>query len=230
LLHFKSDNEVIIRKKYIGEYINHAECDELYDEALRMLTMSKFTKRLTIDEDFPKDRLVEIMKPYLRIFFSHIYSLDICERNNSACELSKQLKRFYEYNPQFGRKIIRLKNGRKTNWQYNDKHIEFRGINYSLNYKDSHIDLDEINRNHEIIRRIPSPQQEHYDTTEISGVSDESESESDDDDNDYSYDDYIVRGPTGPIDIASGTTVTEAITIILHNSHEEREEGEDYSK
>jgi hypothetical protein len=146
-----------------------------------MLTISKFTKRLTIDEDFPKKRLVEILKPYLRIFFSHIYSLDICERNNAAYELSKQLKRFYEFNPQFGRKFIRLNDGRKSKWQYNDKHIEFIGKNYSLNYKDSHLDLEEINRNHEIVRRIPSPQ---HDTPEISGVSDESESESNDDESD----------------------------------------------
>jgi len=228
LLHFKSENEVIIRKKYIGEYINNAECDELYDEALRMLTISKFTKKLIIDDDFPKERLVEIMKPYLRIFFSHIYSLDICERNNAACELSKQLKRFYEFNPQFGRKFIRLKNGRKTNWQFNDKHIEFRGKNYSLNYKDSHIDLEEINRNHEIVRRIPSPQEEYYDTPEISGVSDESGSD-DDDDND----DYILRRSSRPvdnsnIDIASDTTspLGESITNVLYNTTEESKEGE----
>jgi len=189
LLHFKCENEVIIRKKYINEYINHAECDELYDETLRMLTMSKFTKRLTIDENFPKERLVEIMKPYLRIFFSHIYSLDICERNTSACELSKQLKRFYDYNPQFGRKFITLKNGRKSKWYYNDNHIEFRGKNYSLNYKDSHIDLEEINRNHEIIRRIPTPPQENHDFPEFSGVSDESENNDDNYDNDYDNED-----------------------------------------
>ena len=206
LLQFKTENEVIIRKKYIAEYINHADCDELYDESLRMLDMSKYTKKLIIDEDFPKKRFVEIMKPYLRIFFSHIYSLDICERNNSACELSRQLKRFYEYNPQFGRKFITLKNGRKTNWQYNDKHIEFRGKNYSLNYKNSHLDLEETIDVHDVIGigRIPTPQQDHHDTPELSGVSDESVSESNDndddndDDNDNDYDDdYSIRVPPG---------------------------------
>jgi hypothetical protein len=145
------------------------------------------------------------MKPYLRIFFSHIYSLDICERNNSACELSRQLKRFYDYNPHFGRKLIRLKNGRKTNWHYNDKHIEFRGKNYSLNYKNSHLEFEETTIIHDIIGRIPTPQQEHHDTPELSGVSDESdsesESESENDDNendndDYDYD-YSIRVPPG---------------------------------
>ena len=189
LLHFKCENEVIIRKKYIGEYINHADSDELYDESLRMLNMSKYTKKLTIDEDFPKERFVEIMKPYLRIFFSHIYSLDICERNNSACELTRQLKRFYEFNPQFGRKFIRLKNGRKTNWQYNDKHIEFRGKNYSLNYKNSHLDLEETTDIHDIIGRIPSPFQENYDIPDFSGVSDESERESESESEDFDDDD-----------------------------------------
>ena len=219
LLHFKSENEVIIRKKYIGEYLDHADFDELYDESLRMLSMSKFTKKLTIDEDFPKQRLVEIMRPYLRIFFSHIYSLDICERNNSACELSRQLKRFYDYNPQFGRKFIRLKNGRKTKWQYNDKHIEFRGKNYSLNFKNSHLDLVETNMTH---ARIPSPPQENNDVPEFPGVSDESEDEDEDEDNDddYNYDDYSIRGPTGQIDtsnfdIVAGTTGPEGLQISI---------------
>ena len=178
LAHFKRENEVIIRKKYIGEYINHAECDELYDETMRMFSMSKYAKNLEIDETFPKKRLVEIMRPYLRIFFSHIYSLDICERNNAASELSRLLKRFYEFNPQFGRRFIRLKNGRKSKWQYNEQHVEFRGRDCWLNYTNSHLDLEDVVVNS--IVRSPSPMQEEVEFPEMpdfSGVSSESESE-----------------------------------------------------
>jgi hypothetical protein len=72
-----------------------------------------------------------------------------------------------------------------------------------LNYKNSHLEFEETTIIHDIIGRIPTPQQEHHDTPELSGVSDESDSESenDDDENDndnYDYDDdYSIRVPPG---------------------------------
>ena len=152
LTKFKYENEVIIRKKYIEQYVKTADINELFEEGIRMLKMmSKYSKRLKIDLEFPKQLFVDIMRPYLKMFFSHIYSLDICARNNAACDLNKLLKRFYFFNPQFGRKYIKLVKGHKGKILFNDKHIDFNDKYSSFKYNTSHMQFNENNYSHDII-------------------------------------------------------------------------------
>jgi hypothetical protein len=83
LTRFRNENEVIIRKKHIDNYCNNTDIDELYHDGIEMIKMNKFTKRLKIDDEFPKKQFVDIMRPYLAIYYTKLFSLDISERNNS---------------------------------------------------------------------------------------------------------------------------------------------------
>jgi hypothetical protein len=77
--------------------------------------------QIVIDDDFPNDRLIEIMKPYLRLYVLSLYSVDLHVREQCRIDLRKKLERFYEFNPGFGRKIVVLNKPNKV-----EKKFEFR--------------------------------------------------------------------------------------------------------
>jgi hypothetical protein len=97
---------------------------------------------IIIDDKFPQERLVSIMKPYLNLYLRAEYSLDKQVRMKSRHILKKKLTAFYDYNSCFGRKIIGFQtmnhflstfqfgiennNERnKTIHTYNDDHLPF---------------------------------------------------------------------------------------------------------
>jgi len=177
LTKFKMENEVIIRKKYIQQFIKNREITELYFDGIRMLKSSKFTKKLRIAYDFPKKTFVSIMLPYLKIYYCCIYSLDLCERNNSACELNMQLNRFYNYNPQFGRKYIEFCDSKPNIITFNVSHVKFK-VNDHLsnnNYLNTHLELYNISLGNDSVLNIHSNNMN--DLVELGGVSDEESSE-----------------------------------------------------
>jgi hypothetical protein len=142
LKRFRDENEVIIRKKHIESYCNNSDINELYYDGIDMIKMNKFTKQLRIDAEFPRDKFVNIMRPYLHIYYTSIFSLNISERNTSATILNNKLRRFYNFNPKFGRRYIKLGNGEQHTVLFNDVSIEFgRKQNYE-NYSNSHLELD----------------------------------------------------------------------------------------
>jgi len=143
LTQFRLENQVLIRKNYIEHYISNANLDELYLDGLELLKNSKHTNMMKIHKDFPKKTLVDAITPYLRIYFSHIYSLDVAERNHSVCELNRQLKQFYKFNPKFGRIFIKTVKGKPNEVSFNEKYIQFRGKDLFRNYDVSHLELDD---------------------------------------------------------------------------------------
>jgi len=144
LKQFRDENEALIRKIYIRDYVKNAEIDALHTDILRMIKSSKYSRRIAIDSEFPKERLVEIMRPYLAIYYTFVYSLDMNARYNAESELNTKLSEFTNFNVKFGRKTIenrRSVRNRKT--VFNDEHIPFSGFGYSKNYDKSHLEIDE---------------------------------------------------------------------------------------
>jgi hypothetical protein len=127
---FMVNNEVIIRKKYIQQLIQNADVEDLYNDGIEMLSYNNIARRLKISEYFPQKRFVEIMLPYLNIYYIYNYSLDISERNRAERELNRLLRRFYYNNPCFGRKIIDLSKCAKDRVSFNDEHKEFLSNKY----------------------------------------------------------------------------------------------------
>ena len=130
LARFREENKAIVRKSHIEHYVKHGDVHELYDEAKYMLLLNKTTKNMEIHDDFPVNKLVDIMRPYIRLFNLQNFSLDISERSSAALELNMKLKRFYQFNPRFGRKFFQLQNGRPNVVLFDENHIKFEYRSY----------------------------------------------------------------------------------------------------
>jgi hypothetical protein len=133
---FSEQHEPIIRENAIKKYIFNSPFTLLHTSIIYMLKSNKYTVNLLIHENFPKTLLVDIFRPFL----FHYYIVNYYIKNTTKFYISKKilhfkLKKFYEYNPLFGRKIIKTKKkGDKiTRREYiNQKYISFYDISIDL--------------------------------------------------------------------------------------------------
>jgi len=142
LKRFRDENEVIIRKKHIESYCNNSNLNELYHDGIEMIRMNRYTKQLRIDVEFPRKQFVDIMRPYLTLYYTSMFSLNISERNSSSTILNSKLRRFYNFNPKFGRRYVKLGRDEPSTVVFNDVCIEFGSKKSYENYADSHLQLD----------------------------------------------------------------------------------------
>ena len=128
LRRFVYNHEAIIRDIYIEDYVKKSPAETLYEETKFMIKTFNQKKRLRIHSDFPKDRLVDIMRPYLRLHLIYEYSIsDTSKRSESYEILREKMNQFIDFNPQFGRKIMKRADG-ATGYHvtFNDKHADFK--------------------------------------------------------------------------------------------------------
>jgi len=140
---FEDENQCLLRETIITRFLNHSgelenKCDYIHD---MLCSINYGNCVLMVDEDFPKEKLVDIMKPYLRLYLLSLYSAYTKEHINYERELKIKLRKFANFNPHFGRKIITLnkndtltgfpvsfsteKKKRKISCTFNDLHIVF---------------------------------------------------------------------------------------------------------
>ena len=107
---FTLNNEPFLRDITLQKYIYNSPSDTLHKFILTMLKANFYTRKLTIHKDFPKELLVEIFKPFLYYYYIVNYDIQGTQRiSNYKHVLYIKLKKFYEYNKTFGRKIIHAK-------------------------------------------------------------------------------------------------------------------------
>ncbi len=130
---FVEEYEVIIREHSIKKYVFNSPHTILYNSVLIMLRDNKYTNNLIIHKNFPKDLLVNIFRPYL--FYDYIANFHIegtLKKFRFKNILYIKLKKFYEFNPRFGREIIKLikKDNKiiKREFVIDSKHISFYNI------------------------------------------------------------------------------------------------------
>jgi hypothetical protein len=106
---FSKKSKYILRKHAIINYFAK-ETTQLYEDTLDMIyyynrNMFLFeqTHRISIDSGFPKNTLVEIMKPYLKLYLIYLYSYVDDESIRAENELITRLKKLVEFNPNFGK-------------------------------------------------------------------------------------------------------------------------------
>lgn len=127
LCKFKLENECLIREIHFRKYVTNTNHETIFDE---IMSMALFY-RLRIDPDVPKDKLIQIMRPY---FYLYLVS------NYHICGLEKQLRcrrilalrmtKLRRYNRYFGRKHIHVitnafTNTHHLNTTYNMAHPDF---------------------------------------------------------------------------------------------------------
>lgn len=101
---FEIENDYLIREYAITRFIQNTSTDELYDIVQHLLY--KYNRKIKVDDGFPKDELVTIMKPYIYLYMistKHIEGID--RKEMSKFMLKRLMNRFYRYNPNFGKKM-----------------------------------------------------------------------------------------------------------------------------
>ena len=134
---FEEDYEYLIRENAIKKYVkNNEDIDTLYFSVFSMIDMFNdnnfINNSIKISHTFPKKQLVDIMRPYLMLYYLYNYSFT-AKKNCLKNILLKKLDNFFTFNPAFGRKHIKVKyyfskNNKKIYkniYSYNDKHINF---------------------------------------------------------------------------------------------------------
>jgi hypothetical protein len=135
---FRKENLYIIREYAIKDYVDNLQHNSAKEYIDTMVKYSR--KRVSISDDFPCKKLYEIMKPYLYYYFIANYSLCFEKRRDYFDKLTYKLKRFFKFNPNFGKKYIKfekilqpgtidnpfIKNTcKKRIIVFDDKHINF---------------------------------------------------------------------------------------------------------
>jgi hypothetical protein len=125
----------ILREEAIKNYLIGKTNAELHSCILEMITyynesLFVFERKyhITIDAKFPKHLLVKIMKPYLHLYYTYLYSYVDVESVTAKNELIKKLKQIIIFNPEFGREQSKNNNGILCSQQiitYNSKHPYF---------------------------------------------------------------------------------------------------------
>lgn len=105
---FRKNNTYIIRDYVIKDFIDNIDPEEAEIYIFAMLE-KYYKKKIYIDIDFPKNKLLEIMRPYLHYYFIITYSLCMGKRHEYFHKLEEKLQRFFKFNRKFGRKYFKLK-------------------------------------------------------------------------------------------------------------------------
>ena len=108
----------MLKRLCIETYVNNAMASDhmVVEDIFEMIAENKYTRTWLIHKDFPLKTLVEIMRPYLRVFYLVNYDiLDHDEELMCRTTLELKLRQFYLYNPNFGRRSI------ETSHQFSSK-------------------------------------------------------------------------------------------------------------
>ena len=136
---FKQKYEYYIRE-YAIQYIVYKSNStiELLDIIFEMLNQNSYTRLLKIDNQFPTNKLIEIMRPFVYLYYRYLYALISSDSSRQIFyDLYIKLKLFYFHNPAFGRKFkqrIYLLNPdtnikiKKTKITFNENFLHFNDI------------------------------------------------------------------------------------------------------
>ena len=146
--------EYLLRQHILDNFIKNSTEDVVIQEIKKMINLfnKKTTKKILINDEFPKKRLIKIMKPYLMLYLQSYYSFVPIIKNNAIVLLNSKLKKFQKFNPKFGRKIYKLgfknyPNFKKKSYiksvEFLDNHIAFN-CNEETNFLTNHTYYNEI--------------------------------------------------------------------------------------
>ncbi len=107
---FLHNNEAFIRDAFIHNYAFASPPSILFKDLDKMMSLYKsITSKLYICVEFPRDKLVEIFRPYLHLYYIRKYSVVGTDKYQDALViLKRKLREFVKFNPCFGRKTIKI--------------------------------------------------------------------------------------------------------------------------
>jgi hypothetical protein len=155
---FLLENEFLIREIAIQKYIHNTSNDILYHNVINMISSNN--NRIIIDSEFPKNVLVETMKPYLYLYIIYIHHIEgVLKKRYAKILLKKLLRKFYQFNPQFGKKKFIKWNNNRYKKIFVTEHPPFtmydlKKIKYNIHLLDDSIFENPIFESSQSIRQI----------------------------------------------------------------------------
>lgn len=152
LQEFTINHENEINEYITNSYTKSLDNDELFNEISKMI--KKKNKELgiyfVIDSSFPKDKIIEVYKPYYEYYIISKYAIHLFKQSHYDNILNKKLLAFYKINRYFGRRKIIftnttiLKNNKYVNKTikqniFRDYYIPFHKIDVKLKQRSCYI-------------------------------------------------------------------------------------------
>ena len=153
LRRFQFENKRLIHEISIERYVNNSPPTYLYSSITDMMYEYNLDRpRLKIHPEFPLNKLVDIMRPYLLLYYKSKYSGVRMLNNKNHLLLSKKMREFKKFNPKFGQKnkatgtIDSLWISQPALVSFNDRHIIYslRNADEST-FERSHLSVDAYN-------------------------------------------------------------------------------------
>jgi len=141
---FKNKHEYLLREYSIINYVYKSPPNTIVKDIRTMIDqfnnnckIMRLKNEIFIDKEFPSNKLIKIMTPYLLIYVVSKYSLLSYKKLEAQNMLRFFLVRFNNYNPQFGRKKFKILMKYNKNFkkrivgkiiEFDEKHIAFHNI------------------------------------------------------------------------------------------------------
>lgn len=132
---FKMNHQQEIRELVIKKYVTNAASNILYEEIIEMIdfefyiTNTHNDKWIKIDDNFPKQDLIEIMRPYLYLYLLANHSINGSEKKRMASILFRMASTlFMKYNINFGKKITKEIKQQESIKIFNDNYPKLLSI------------------------------------------------------------------------------------------------------
>lgn len=113
----------------IRNYVYNAHYDTLYSHVILLFYHHSLQLYDNIHDDFPKDTLVKIFRPFIYLYLMGNYGIkDTLIVENAIDQLNEKIKAFTDFNPTFGRRFIKCKviDGKwMKKMTFNDRHLNF---------------------------------------------------------------------------------------------------------
>jgi hypothetical protein len=149
---FHHNYEFNIINEHVKNFIYNSHHNTLYPIFKEMWDVyGRITKKIVIDDEFPRDKLINIMKPYLHLYYTSLYATNgTYKQCNAKYILRKKLIRFRNFNSKFGRKYIHLNKDifgkRHRKIEFDLKHVNFYNPIFENDNQFSMVDLDHDNQ------------------------------------------------------------------------------------
>jgi len=154
LRRFLFENKRLIHENSIEAYVNNSPPTYLYSSITDMLYEHNINRpRLKIHTDFPVNKLVDIMRPYLMLYYKSKYSGFRALNKKNHLLLCKKMREFKKFNPKFGQKTKAM-HSLDSMWisqppssvSFNDRHIIYSLRNEDEStFEKSHLSVNAYN-------------------------------------------------------------------------------------
>jgi hypothetical protein len=153
LRRFQFENKRLIHEISIERYVNNSPPAYLYSSITDMMyEYNQERPRLKIHPEFPVNKLVDIMRPYLLLYYKSKYSGVRLLNNKNHLLLNKKMREFKKFNPKFGQKnketgtIDSMWISQPSSVSFNDRHIIYSLRNQDeATFEKSHLSVDADN-------------------------------------------------------------------------------------